>query len=86
VRLEPRLSNARMMRDERMRRRSLTTEWTVLRLLEKRSTLSLAEVCEGCLPHEVCQGDILAMALHGLLVINWETEPIGPDTKVTFPR
>lgn len=82
VRREPRLSNARLMRDERMHRRSPAVERAVLALLAAHGDVSLENVCADNTGANVSQRDVLAMALHGVVVIDWEANPVGPATRV----
>lgn len=85
VRREPRLSNARLLRDQRMRPRSAAVERAVLALLAADGDLGLDDVCSGVSVSRMSHGDVLAMALHGVVALDWETVPIGPATRVSLP-
>jgi hypothetical protein len=85
IRREPRLSNALLLRDERMHHVSESVESTVRHLLQGKASVSLREVCLESLSVRVVQRDVVAMALYGRVVIDWEHNPIGPETRVSLP-
>ncbi len=86
VRREPRLSNARLLRDQRMRPRSVAVERAVLALLAANGDICIGDVCSSLSVHCVSAEAVLAMALRGTVALDWETAPVGPTTRVSFPR
>lgn len=85
VRREPRLGNALLLRSVRVRR---PTRQQVERVHEAlaRGARPLGELQALLGRGAEGRADLLALALRGLVDLDWERRPIGPDIPVFLPR
>ena len=86
IRREPRLANARTLREARWRRPSPRASWAVRTFLADGGTAVLYLLVEALGPEGVSRADVLSLALRGQVTLDWKSRVIGPETSVSLPN